>query len=1099
MRIRSVARGVFVASVLVSAARAAPCQITGDYTISCDGTTYRAVDDECVHYVDLAAFQAAHPGVPLPELKKTVAANYAADAVPAPVRVQLADYVDCTGTSHNFSDANLVATSPHPNKPSRLMNISGRMFRVTAAPDDGFATYYFSYDLATGGQAGVPHLLIAESSNDQERYTSLEIHHPDGVIISPGLPWAPPYSGEPTINPWGDPWWSLNWERTEQVPVFGPDVGYTCYTGRELPIDHQPFNIGMLIHPKTTTIRVIVASLGCNAVRTASDGGAVSRMWLFTLADAMADRLPVIPTPADPAEERRIGIYMTHPWYFYAHYGTPVRLLSQRREGLRRLVDHMKYCGFNYIAFNAINGADRSEKAWYPGSAHFDWNSAGDLLGELPPIAADAGVQLVPIITSLKVPAHSGGLVFSDASYQLGTDGDFVRAFGNPTLDPLRPEVQQLTMNLLAEIAGRVAGSPAVRGIGIRANGKIGTCYTADEDGWRGARLAGYSSWDLQQFRAATGSGVPTSPPGTAYNWLVTRPAEWERWIQWRCQKTREFWLACRDLIRSYRADWEFYVQADLPSEVPGTNIEWAEGATPYDLLRHHGYDPEMFANDTGIVISRGMMVAADRFFVRTRWNEPYGANYNNYRLFHYAAGLPELYRTAAGRACEFYQNYWEEAFHPYYEFGSSGDPAGFFRTNTPGAPGRAFFAAATMSLRRQDPDTMVWLGWNRPTLGHEAELRKFAQAYRALPAVEPVAFDGTLTPTATGIVARWHRNRLAVINDTSTARTITLRFATPIPPGEELTNVVTGAKLIAADQGERQTVSWVAEAYGLDVFDYTGEPPPPPPPPLPVPGVDNPSFEDSGGSYDGWEIHHVSGEGPDIPPLSNSNPWGVVTPFGTHFGGKITNGLRMDFYLGQVVGTSEWRQDSTEATWQLSAHVQLNSTQEGNPNPGGVHQVWEIGWNDDGSEPADIAACDHFQVIASIDGHYTGNDATGFHPLTASGTIRNVRGLRGVAIRVHLYNDNYWWWTLNNIDNMGFTVTSVAPPVPAASDFDRDGDVDLTDFGYFQVCFNGPNRSAALSGCDLADLDADNDVDLADFSAFQACFNGPNRPPACL
>ena len=55
---------------------------------------------------------------------------------------------------------------------------------MTAAPDDGFACYYYSYDLATGGAAGVPHLLVAESSNDQERYTSLIVHHPDDLLAT---------------------------------------------------------------------------------------------------------------------------------------------------------------------------------------------------------------------------------------------------------------------------------------------------------------------------------------------------------------------------------------------------------------------------------------------------------------------------------------------------------------------------------------------------------------------------------------------------------------------------------------------------------------------------------------------------------------------------------------------------------------------------------------------------------------------------------------------------------------------------------------------------------------------------------------------------
>jgi PKD repeat protein len=1249
----------------------AVCSIAGPNTITCDGTTYRAVDDECVHYVDLAAYNAAHPGVPLPDLKKTIADNYDADAVPAPTVVELTDYVDCTQTSHNFTEANLCSSSPHPNKPSRLMNISGKTFRVTAAPDDGFATYYYSYDLATGGTAGVPHLLVAESSNDQERYTSLTIHYPDGIIINPGQPWAPPYAGEPTINPWGDPWWSVNPPRTQEGTVFGPDVGLTVYTGRELPIDNQPFNVSLIFHAKTATARVVVSSLGCNLTRTGTDGGAVSRMWVFKFADAMASRYPVITPPTDPSQQRRIGIYVTHPWYLYAHHGTPVRLLSQRQADLQRVVQHLKYSGFNYLVFNAINGSDRSSKAWYSGSAYFPWNSAGDLLSELPPIAQTEGIQLVPLITSLTVPTYSGGLSFSNTSYQLGTDNDYTRAFGTPTLDPLRPEVQQLTKNLLTEIATRCASNPAVRGIGIRANGKIGTCYTSDDSGSRGAKLSGYSSWDLQQFASATGSGVPTgSGPGTAYSWLTAQPAEWESWINWRCQKTRDFWLACRDLIKTYRSDLIFYVQCDLPSETPGTNIEWAGGQTPYDLLRQHGYDPNMFVNDTGIVISRGMMVAEDRFYVSTRWGAPWGSNYQNYRLFHFAPGLAELYRTAAGRACEMYQNYWEETFNPYWEFGSCGDPNGFFRTNTPAAPGRAFFQGATMGLRRQDPDTITWLGWNRPTLGHEADLRKFAQAFRALPAVSPTSFNGTIDPSMNEVVARWYDDRLAVINDTNAARTLTLNLAQPVPAGYELADVVNGRKLITASQSERQHLSFSAEAYSLTTFlyaqagpaaDFTtdalpSEPPlavqfhdastatnittwnwdfgdtgtgsgpdpqhtyaafgtysvtltitadggpytcvkpvslvavPPvvadesPPrgasigslsfvsvtfsktvtgvdagdltvngsaattvsgsgagpyvfggfaspsvgavnvelgpggiqglsgslfagdswsytiPSPPVPGVGNPSFEDAGGSYNGWEIVYVSGEGPDNPPLDNTNIWGPRTTFGTHFGGKITNGLGINFYLGQVVGTSNWRQASTAADWQFSAYVQLNSTQSNNPNPTGLHQVWEIGWMNDGSEPANVSSCDHYQMIADIDGNYTGNDKVNFYPLTASGTVTGVTGLRGLAIRAHLYNDDAWWWTLDNIDNLSFTVTSVAPEsIPG--DMDADGDVDSADYALFEACIGGPGVGPPASGCDKADIEGDGDVDQGDFGLLQRCLSGPDVQvdPTCV
>jgi len=59
--------------------------------------------------------------------------------------------------------------------------------------------------------------------------------------------------------------------------------------------------------------------------------------------------------------------------------------------------------------------------------------------------------------------------------------------------------------------------------------------------------------------------------------------------------------------------------------------------------------------------------------------------------------------------------------------------------------------------------------------------------------------------------------------------------------------------------------------------------------------------------------------------------------------------------------------------------------------------------------------------------------------------------------------------------------------------DLDGDGDVDLSDFTSFQLCFGGSNNPPAPTcppGAD-ADLDGDGDVDLADFLIFQQNFTG--------
>ena len=74
----------------------------------------------------------------------------------------------------------------------------------------------------------------------------------------------------------------------------------------------------------------------------------------------------------------------------------------------------------------------------------------------------------------------------------------------------------------------------------------------------------------------------------------------------------------------------------------------------------------------------------------------------------------------------------------------------------------------------------------------------------------------------------------------------------------------------------------------------------------------------------------------------------------------------------------------------------------------------------------------------------------------------------------------------------------SVVPRVPG--DFDDDGDVDLEDFGLFQMCLTGPGIAQEDERCKPARLDIDEDVDADDFGIFQACLSGANIPgdPEC-
>jgi len=326
----------------------------------------------------------------------------------------------------------------------------------------------------------------------------------------------------------------------------------------------------------------------------------------------------------------------------------------------------------------------------------------------------------------------------------------------------------------------------------------------------------GYSPWNIAEFRTHTGWDCPLDSQD-AFRWLQADAERWDRWLDFRCMRTHAFWCRVRDAVRRVHPGLTLYVLTDLPAEVLATNVLFPGNDAPdaqqvtRDLLRAHGYDPRLYSQEEGMVIQRVMMVDMDRFF--SKWGPPWGSNPTRYRDFHEQDYLPAWYRTPAGSATELYHTYWEEPFHPQGEFGPDGKGFGL-RTATGTARGRTFFRPATFSVSAGHADTLVLTGWERPVLGHEHDLRGFAQAFRALPTVVPDALS--IEPIRPGLSAARYGDRIGVVNHTPNPVDVRITLRTPLSDGARWVDVSTGRIVVGPRDSDRTVLHLSLDDWDL-------------------------------------------------------------------------------------------------------------------------------------------------------------------------------------------------------------------------------------------------------------------------------------------
>ena len=78
----------------------------------------------------------------------------------------------------------------------------------------------------------------------------------------------------------------------------------------------------------------------------------------------------------------------------------------------------------------------------------------------------------------------------------------------------------------------------------------------------------------------------------------------------------------------------------------------------------------------------------------------------------------------------------------------------------------------------------------------------------------------------------------------------------------------------------------------------------------------------------------------------------------------------------------------------------------------------------------------------------------------------------------------NFGFFDPNKIENLQWITWPLS-----AMDVNGDGDVDMTDFGLFQLCLNG--TGPILPNCGGCDFNNSNEVDQYDLNIFLQCLSG--------
>ena len=362
------------------------------------------------------------------------------------------------------------------------------------------------------------------------------------------------------------------------------------------------------------------------------------------------------------------------------------------------------------------------------------------------------GANGIKVIASLEYVCHSSFIreyPVNDGEVALGADTVYLvnkegkqpwSWLGRYGMNFLHPRIEANMIQIARDLQRKFAGQSNFLGVNFTAYAGGDFLPSFTTQGWRDPLDSSFDDITAARFTADTGVKIPGAakdPQRFAQRAeFLLAPAMKEKWLQWRTEKTRDFFTKMQRELQAKNNFISLYVDVTHAQEMQAIHT------TPRDYLRQFGWSPEVYQNQPGLWFPKWTH-ATQRYASLLKiprnetwpaaWDMNVGADYN--RTFDQPTNRATYIMTHWQEHEEFAETLetrdgWPRPFQMTYQALPNGDNA------------RELFTQAIMTT---DPELVMW-GFCDLVIqtGHEQPLREFARTLRALPRAKLMPALGT-------------------------------------------------------------------------------------------------------------------------------------------------------------------------------------------------------------------------------------------------------------------------------------------------------------------------------------------------------------------